>query len=375
MAEYQVPILQAFLIFPFVAFLFTLPYMLIQYHKYGSLPLLRVGIVYSFILYLIAAYFLVILPLPTLEEVMNYTTPTMQLIPFDFITDIIRASIFTWNDPSTYINLITDKHFYQVFYNLILLLPFGIYLKYYFNCSFKKTVLYSFLLSLFFELTQLSGLYFIYPRGYRLFDVDDLLINTLGGALGYSIALLLLKFLPNRKKLDQYAYQLGTKMSGWKRIFTFLFDLAMITILTIPFIFIYPHQLNIVFGILLLIYFGIIPIFTKGKTFGKKFLNSTLVTLKEEVPKWYQYFFRYFLLFVIALPLPFYFQQGLTFISNYLPLQIKTTLQNLIPFIMLGINFLYYFSSFIQLLKGNLLFYEKLSHTKNKSTIKIEEPA
>ncbi len=36
----------------------------------------------------------------------------------------------------------------------LLVLPFGVYLRYYFKCSFLKTVLASFLLSLFFELTQ-----------------------------------------------------------------------------------------------------------------------------------------------------------------------------------------------------------------------------
>ena len=79
----------------------------------------------------------------------------------------------------------------QVFYNILLTLPFGIYLRYYFNCSFKKTFFCTFLLTLFFELTQLSGLYGIYPRPYRLFDVDDLFLNTLGGIIGYAITLVI----------------------------------------------------------------------------------------------------------------------------------------------------------------------------------------
>lgn len=40
-------------------------------------------------------------------------------------------------------------------------------------------------LSLVFELTQLSGLFGLYPRPYRLADVDDLMTNTLGGMVGY----------------------------------------------------------------------------------------------------------------------------------------------------------------------------------------------
>ncbi len=45
----------------------------------------------------------------------------------------------------------------------LLVLPFGVYLRYYFKCSFfKKTVLASFYCHYFFELTQLSGLLFLF---------------------------------------------------------------------------------------------------------------------------------------------------------------------------------------------------------------------
>ena len=53
----------ALCVFPVIAFLFTIPFILSQYHKYGSIHKLRVFIVYSFILYMITVYFLVILHL------------------------------------------------------------------------------------------------------------------------------------------------------------------------------------------------------------------------------------------------------------------------------------------------------------------------
>ena len=79
--------------------------------------------------------------------------------------------------------------------------PFGIYMRYYFQCDLRKTIMLSFVLSLFFELTQLSGLYFIYPGSYRLFDVDDLLLNTLGGLVGYALAGPIARMLPSREAL------------------------------------------------------------------------------------------------------------------------------------------------------------------------------
>ena len=46
---YLKPILSACYVFPFLAALFTLPYIIFQYRKYGSILLLRVAIVYTFI--------------------------------------------------------------------------------------------------------------------------------------------------------------------------------------------------------------------------------------------------------------------------------------------------------------------------------------
>src|SRR5574344_393882 len=155
----------AFIIFPILAFLITVPYMLYHYHKYGAMPFLRVLIFYSFILYLLISYLLIILPLPSKSDVAALTTPRVQLIPFSFIVDIITKVDFKTN-------ILTTPEVYQIIYNLLLTLPFGVYLRYYFKRSMKQTILYTFLLSLFFELTQLTGLYFIYPRSYRLFDVE-----------------------------------------------------------------------------------------------------------------------------------------------------------------------------------------------------------
>ena len=221
----------ALITFPFIAFLITLPYVLKEYHKYGSVYWYRALIIYSFILYLLTAYFLVILPLPSREEVMALTTPTTQLIPFNFITDFINNSGFVLNDFSTYITALKSSQFIVPIFNIILTIPFGAYLHYYFKFSFKKTVLWSFLLSLFFELTQVTGLYFIYPRGYRLFDVDDLILNTFGGLIGYFVGSLLLKFLPDREEIDDTAKALGRKVSIIRRSLAYCLDWFIATII------------------------------------------------------------------------------------------------------------------------------------------------
>ena len=153
----------ALILFPILAFVITIPYMIVNYRKYGSVNKLRTVIFYSFILYLLAAYSLVNLPLPDPATIHTTYTDKLNLVPFSFVKDFLTDSPFVLTDPSTWIDSMKYPSFYIPAFNVLMLVPFGIYMRYYFKCSLKKTILLSALLSLFFELTQLSGLYFIYP--------------------------------------------------------------------------------------------------------------------------------------------------------------------------------------------------------------------
>lgn len=369
MGEYIEPIRLAIFIFPLIAFLFTLPYLFYQYHKYGSLLLRRAFIVYSFILYLTCAYFLVILPLPSLQSVENMKTPWVQLVPFDFVKDFFLKSSFILEDPSTYISVFKESYFYQVFYNILLTLPFGVYLRYYFKCSFVKTLFLSFLLTLFFEGTQLSGLYGIYPRPYRLFDIDDLFLNTLGGIIGFAITPLFCKFLPERQKLDELSYIKGQKISLLRRIFAITIDFFLVQILTTCFMTLGIDSILIQYVLSIIILFMVVPIWRGGFTFGKKWMNIKIVTMDGEKPKWYQYLIRYGILYLLLLPLPFY----LSFI-----IFIFTTFTGNISFwIMMILTIFFAIFTFVHasyaLITRTPFWYEKLSQTQNRSTIVLEE--
>lgn len=379
MTEYIIPIKTAFFIFPFIAFFITIPYMLIQYRKFGSIPVLRTIIVYSFILYLINAYFLVILPLPSINEVAKYTSPTTQLIPFQFISDMIEQSKFVWSEPSTYIEIITNPVIYQVLYNILMILPFGFYLRYYFKKSLLETIGFSFILSLFFELTQLTGLYGIYPRGYRLFDVDDLIINTFGGLIGYIITPLIAWMLPSKEKLDELSYERGKQVSFTRRFFAFVIDniivLMIMTLiakpLSIPMIdsFIKTIGLSINYVCSIVVYFMILLPIMNGISVGKRIVKLQVVSEDNEPVKWWQCVIRYGMLYLIILPAPV--------ISASLMKQIpidSITLQ-LFLFAVIGIFMILYFVFMIQIFIGifqkkKLLYYEKMSCTKNISTVK-----
>ena len=147
MSVYLIPLQSALLLFPFLAAIITLPYIIIQYRKYGSILPIRVLIVYSFIFYLLCAYFLVVLPLPPIEEVAGYTKPIMQLIPFASLKEFTMNSSLIWNDPATYLTALNEPSLYLIIFNILLTVPFGVYLRYYFQCSWKKTLLFTFLLT------------------------------------------------------------------------------------------------------------------------------------------------------------------------------------------------------------------------------------
>lgn len=356
------------LFFPIIAFLITIPYILFQYHKYGSIHILRVIIIYSFILYLMIAYFLIILPLPKLEEVSLLTTPYTQLIPLNFIKDII----FKVNLDK---NFFFNSEVYQVLYNLVLTIPFGIYLKYYFKFSLKKTIIYTFLLSLFFELTQLSGLYFIYPRPYRLFDVDDLIINTTGGLIGYYLAKPFTFFLPTREELDISAYKLGKKISTLKRFTSLCLDIMFLILISLLLTLIntfLPYKLptEVITILVLLINYVLIPTFKNGQTLAKKIVNIRIVSLGDNMCKWYQYLIRYFFLYLFIFGFPYF--------SFYLINNIGNILPSLYSSIFIIIYIIFIFILFLNIVINNifkkkLFLYERISKTKNISTIKIPE--
>lgn len=187
MHEYLIPLRMVYAFFPLITVIFLVPCMIYQHRKYGRVIFFRMVAMYLFIFYLICMYFYIITPLPPFEYVLEHPLPVrVQLHPLAFLHDFKEQAYWILTGIGT-VN-ISHSAWFQVGGNIGLLFPFGIYLRYYFHRSLKQTVALSFSLSLFFELTQLTALYGIYPAPYRIFDINDLMFNTLGGMLGYYAA-------------------------------------------------------------------------------------------------------------------------------------------------------------------------------------------
>jgi glycopeptide antibiotics resistance protein len=355
--NYEHTIIVALIVFPLIAFLFTLPYIIYNYHRYGAISAIRTIIIYSFILYLICAYFLIILPLPSPSYVATLTTPKMQLLPFNFINDFISKSGFILNDFSTYLPALKSQAFYQPVFNIVLTIPFGIYLHYYYHCNLLKTIIYSFLLSLFFELTQLTGLYFLYPRSYRLFDVDDLFFNTLGGLCGYYVGNIFIKLLPSKETIDLNSYEKSKVVSGVRKLVAALIDYFIFII--ICFIFKYFHLCNFLMLIIILsfIYYTILPIIFHNATIGNHIVNIKVIAENNHQFNVFISLVCHDILFVI---IPFTL---IYFVVNY----------SNIGLILMLIYFIYLLIAFFKLLLNKKLLYEKKMQTKIVSTLKIND--
>ena len=286
MSQYFQVIMTAATSFPFIAFLLTFPVLLINYHRYGSISKWSIFMTYTFIFYLMCAYFLIILPLPPLSYVEHLTTPRYNLRPFVFILEFIRDNPFSLFHPHTWIPAIEAPTVIQPLFNIFLTVPFGFYLRNYFHRGIKQTLLLSFCLSLFFELTQLSGLYGIYPRPYRLFDVDDLMLNTLGGVVGYLVAKPLVKWLPSKERILQTASVRSQTVSIFRRAVGFGCDIITL-FMTMLLINLFPvfskatSEIAIVLAI-------IVPQIIWQKSLGMALVRIKVTNAIGNRPQWWQ---------------------------------------------------------------------------------------
>ena len=348
------------LIFPIIACFITMPYAIWMYRKYGSINFTKALIVYSFILYLECCFFLVNLPLPEIGSVHTRYIDMINLQPFKFVLDFIKDNPLKISEQATYLRAIKHGTFYVPVFNILMLVPFGIYLRYYFKCSLKKTIALTALLSLIFELIQLSGLFFIYNGPYRLCDIDDIIQNTLGGIIGYYIGGIVSLILPKREKLDEEALKKGKEVPGLRRMLAFLIDIFIINIINA----ILKVMLPFSFVMIFIIYFTIIPIW-KGNTIGSKILKFHFEIENNNIIK--------LLLRSLGILIYFYeFPKLVTYIMNMIAGNITILEIALIYFALMLTLGIYFIITVIIILKNKRFPFDKIFNTVYKSDIQFK---
>ena len=86
--------------------------------------------------------------------------------------------------------LLREPAFLQIVLNIVLFVPLGYFLRVIAHRGVVVATIAGFCLSLLIELTQKTGDWHLYSCAYRLFDVDDLIVNTLGATVGSLLSLL-----------------------------------------------------------------------------------------------------------------------------------------------------------------------------------------
>lgn len=147
----------------------------------------RAGKVAAVLSYSAAVVAYTVLPLPSAESMQQRCASGeggagIQLMPFHFVTQVGT------NQSAGGLALLEDPALWQVALNVALFVPLGFLLWRLVPGGAWGALAVAVACSLSIEVTQGTGLWFIYDCAYRVFDVDDVLANTLGAALGLALA-------------------------------------------------------------------------------------------------------------------------------------------------------------------------------------------
>lgn len=181
LSGYSVNFEAAVLVWPLLSIFLSLPILFLLYKRDGWLRLPTVFIVYVCVLYIAGLVCFTIYPLPSGDSGPGITYGIEPILnPLNFIDAIASDGL---------------RAVFQLVFNIILFIPLGLMAKTLFKLDFVLTLKLSFAVTLLIETAQLTGLFGIYPYSYRYFEVDDLICNTLGGAIGWAVGYLLTRFL------------------------------------------------------------------------------------------------------------------------------------------------------------------------------------
>ena len=171
MSDQAVNALLAIVLGTGLALLLLGPVAAVQYRRDGRFGLGDLVALVGGAVYGLALWTYTLLPLPVSVE----RCAGRQLVPFASLGDL------EWAGPAT---MMRDPAFLQVVLNVALFVPLGLFVHLILRRGVLATTVLGFAISLLIECTQGTGLWGLYRCAYRVFDVDDLIANTLGAFLG-----------------------------------------------------------------------------------------------------------------------------------------------------------------------------------------------
>ena len=273
-AGFTGPFILSVVLWPFASLILTLPVFALLYHRDNRLAFRPALVAYLVVLYLLALVCFTMYPLPS-DPVGFCSTHHLspQLNPFEFVHDI-RADGLT--------------AVLQLVLNVVFFVPWGFFMGRTFRWPLRVALPVGFLTSLCIETAQLTGLFHLYPCAYRLFDVDDLLTNTMGALIGFGIAAAFTKAYPH-EPVDGDAIDDDPKLM--RRFVAFTIDMTLVLAALLPIVFLIwmaaghtegnPFNTwysGVVEALVFLVFEAVIPWIRHGRTIGGGFVRMTVET-------------------------------------------------------------------------------------------------
>ncbi len=235
---------------------------------------------------------MVLLPFPETRDtcsLQSADTVHYNLQPFQFMADIMKDSGIVLTSPKTWLLLTKQPAFFQAFFNFLLLMPFGVYLRYFLKNRkyWKRAFMLSFLLTLFYETTQVTGIYGIFNCAYRIFDVDDLMLNSIGALIGFFLAPIVWAMFPSQEAVEAKAAEVAKKdiVKPLSILLALVIDVMIVHVVwfIVGAVTGYSDILEFIVQIALyILIFGVVPSITNGATIGMRVMRFTMTSDKTK---------------------------------------------------------------------------------------------
>lgn len=173
-----------------LAVLLLVPTAAVQYRRDGRLGPGDLLTLLAAAVYGLALWTYTLLPLPDRDDL---RCAGRQLEPLGSIRPALDRS-------AVGLELLADPAFLQVALNVLLFVPFGFFVRRVLRRGVVVATLAGAATSALIEVTQVTGVWGLFPCAYRVLDVDDLLLNTLGAVLGSLLSAPVVRRRPDRPR-------------------------------------------------------------------------------------------------------------------------------------------------------------------------------
>ena len=161
-----------------IALVLFVPFVAISYRRRGRITAGRTLVWVAALVYFCAIWTYTLIPLPDPDDLVCVGKNTDL---WQAVRDVQGAAG------------LTDPVILQLVFNVALFVPLGFFIRVLGGRPLPTAFVAGLGTSVFIELTQLTGLWGIYDCAYRVFDVDDMLTNTVGAVIGSIVALIVPK--------------------------------------------------------------------------------------------------------------------------------------------------------------------------------------